>query len=222
MLNTTDNTLITAKQDHIYLAAGLILTGSEVWKQLVLTFLLNGGAYQWSFIPFQLCSIPMYLCLLIYLFRDTKLRRIIIIFLSDFSLMSGIIAFLDTSGMHYGYTPLTVHSYLWHLAIAGIGFYSGIISLNMHRKCSDFAPAAVLFFICCGIAELINLSLDRFGVVDMFYINPHYYMNQIVFSSMTEFLPNNAVILIYILTAVLGAFIVHVCWMTACKLYRRK
>lgn len=199
---------------------GILLTASEIWKQLILTFLLNDGAYQWSFIPFQLCSLPMYLCIMIYIFRNTGLRRVLIIFLSDFSLMSGIIAFLDTSGMHYGYAPLTVHSYLWHIAIAAAGLYSGIIS--MRRSMREFLPAAALYLASCGVAELINLSFDRYGVVDMFYINPHYYINQIVFSSMTEFLPNNAVIAIYILTAGLGAFIVHICWMTAFKLSRRK
>lgn len=108
------------------MAAGLLLTLSEIWKQLTLTFAVGDGSYQWSFIPFQLCSLPMYICLLIWMFRKTFFKRIGMIFLSDYSLMSGAAAFLDTSGMHYMLFLLTLHSYLWHIGIILIGIYSGI------------------------------------------------------------------------------------------------
>ena len=168
--------------------------------------------------------------------------------------MSGIITFLDTSGLHYGYAPLTVHSYLWHIIIAGIGMYSGLV-LTGHgchgnkeksneghgsrdakasfcrqstkpnqtdNKISggcesltlrDFIPATYIFLIGCVIAEIINLSFDRYGIVNMFYINPHYYVSQIVFNDLAHIIPNNAVIGLYILCVILAAFIVHVLWM---------
>ena len=53
------------REDLQLLAAGLLLLCAELWKQYVLTFRIGGGAYQWWYFPFQLCSLPMYLCLLI-------------------------------------------------------------------------------------------------------------------------------------------------------------
>ena len=45
-------------------ACGLILAVSEIYKQGFLYYIVNGGQYDWWYFPFQLCSIPMYLCLL--------------------------------------------------------------------------------------------------------------------------------------------------------------
>ena len=246
----------TEKTRRYYLLFGMILMLSEIWKQYTLTFILNNGEYQWSYIPFQLCSVPMYLCLFLGLAGlKNSIRRACMVFLADYTLMSGVVTFLDTSGLHYGYAPLTIHSYLWHIIIAGIGVYSGLklISddafeesgqeqiystgeekqsgsccrkhlqktrkdrLKQRLAVSDFIPASCIFLICCGIAELINLSLDRYGIVNMFYINPHYYVNQIVFYDLAHIIPNNIVILLYILCAVLAAFIVHIVWMIFTK-----
>ena len=252
---------------------------SELWKQYTLTFVLNNGSYQWSYIPFQLCSIPMYLCLILGMsgklnftrhgnIRIRKFRRAGITFLADYTLMSGIVTFLDTSGLHYGYAPLTIHSYLWHIIIAGIGVYSGLKlisecktkffcnrpehpdgrrmplqNVNSYsdrrlKSCSscrqdlqkkqqdrfeqrvaisDFLPASCIYLICCGIAELINLSFDRYGIVNMFYINPHYYVNQIVFNDLAHTIPNNIVIVLYKCCTMLAAFIVHMIWMSIYK-----
>ena len=199
-------------EDRFYLAAGLVLLCAEIWKQYVLTFRIGEGAYQWWYFPFQLCSVPVYLCLLIpFCGKNRGLRRAMVTFLADFSVLSGLIAFLDTSGMHYGYAPLTVMSYLWHIGIAAVGIRSGLKQEGLTLRC--FVPAAGIYLGCCLIAELINLNLDRFGVINMFYINPHYEMNQIVFASMRQFLPNQAVIAVYIIMTVLGAFLIHLLWM---------
>lgn len=159
----------------------------------------------------------MYICLMIYVLRKTGFRRIGMVFLSDYSLMSGAAAFLDTSGMHYELSLLTLHSYLWHIGIIVIGIYSGVAAGR--RKLKEYASAAGIFLAGCGIAEIINLSFDRFGVVNMFYINPHYYINQIVFSDLRGILPNNVLIVLYIFAAMLGALLVHGGWM---MLYNRK
>ncbi|MDO4961328.1 MAG: YwaF family protein [Eubacteriales bacterium] len=198
-------------ENYIYLTAGIALMLSEVWKQLTLTFVVNGGRYELWHFPFQLCSMPMYLCLIIAGLgmsgKLPRLRRAAVTFLADFSVMSGVAVFADTSGMHYGYVPLTVHSFLWHIAIVLIGIYAGLTS-----KKKDFTGAAGIYLICCAVAEIINLSLDKYGIINMFYINPHYYMNQIGFVLLQGRLPNNALIMLYIAASVIGAFIIHLLW----------
>lgn len=174
-------------------------------------------------------------------------------FLADYSLMSGLVTFLDTTGLHYGYAPLTIHSYLWHVTIACIGVFSGILlhyserntdksipfghgsekqdllhkaseedpraktNAKKHdirgRSLRNFMPETFIFLTGCITAEIINLSFDKYGVVDMFYINPHYYLNQIVFNDLTKIIPNNAVIVLYILCVIAAAFLVHLGWM---------
>lgn len=215
-IKTDTNSDKTEKVSRCYLVLGLLLMLSEIWKQYTLTYILNSGEYQWSYIPFQLCSVPMYLCLILGLCGvKTAIRRTCMVFLADYTLMSGLVTFLDTSGLHYGYALLTIHSYLWHIVIAGIGIYSGVnlIRFKQILTIHDFIRASCIFLICCCIAELINLSFDRYGIVNMFYINPHYYVNQIVFNELAHIIPNNIVIGLYILCAMLAAFMVHLVWM---------
>ena len=55
--------------DSLLFLCGLILALTEVYKQLFIYYIENNGRYDWWYFPFQLCSIPMYLGLLILLFR---------------------------------------------------------------------------------------------------------------------------------------------------------
>ena len=43
---------------------GVILAASEIYKQLFLYYVVNQEQYDWWYFPFQLCSLPMYFCLL--------------------------------------------------------------------------------------------------------------------------------------------------------------
>lgn len=256
------------KENRMFLVFGLMLAAAELWKQLYLTFKIGHGAYQWSYIPWQLCSMPIYVCLLIYisgfctvslkntciaadslkrktehpaagsidnLERNLKsgkdkpglpyhrpkaalLREALLTFTADFTLMSGCAAFLDTSGMHYESAALTLHSYLWHISIICIGIYAGTRRRDLSFRA--YTGAAALYVLFAGIAELINISLDKYGFVNMFYINPHYHMSQIVFRQMTAVLSNDIVIWIYIICSLTAGFLVHMLWRKMYGKYR--
>ncbi len=199
---------------RFFLAAGCLMLLSEIWKQYALYTRLYGRVFLW-YLPFQLCSIPMYLCILLGIFWDRQQpRQALLCFLSTYTLLSGIMVFLDTSGMHYGYAPLTVHSFLWHFLLIGLGICAGIIQSREREipKARPFLVATGIFLLCCGIAEALNLALDRYDVINMFYINPHYPMEQLVYREMLTVLPNGTVILIYIGTIILGAGIIDRIW----------
>lgn len=122
------------KQNRFYLYCGILMLLSELWKQWCLTYILNHGQYNWWYFPFQLCSIPMYLCLVIPWIHTERLRGILITFLMNFGLLGGIFAFFDTSGMHYEYLPLTIHSYAWHILLITIGLFAGYQKKPMIRR----------------------------------------------------------------------------------------
>ena len=57
--------------------SGFLMLISEIWKQYCLTYIMNEGTYNWWYFPFQLCSIPMYVCLLLpFLFTPSDIKRI--------------------------------------------------------------------------------------------------------------------------------------------------
>ena len=112
--------------DRFFFLFGLLMLCSEIWKQLTLTFLVGHGVYNLWYFPFQLCSIPMYVFLILPFARGENVRRALLCFIMCYALLGGTAVFADTSGLHYSYAPLTVHSYLWHFLMIGTAFFSGI------------------------------------------------------------------------------------------------
>ena len=49
--------------DRLVAGLGIFLAVTEIFKQICL-FRAAGGHYDWWYFPFQLCSMPMYMCLL--------------------------------------------------------------------------------------------------------------------------------------------------------------
>ena len=214
--------------DRVFFLCGVLMLCSEIWKQLVLTFTLNHGTYNWWYFPFQLCSIPMYILLAYPWLRRSNTRRTLLTFLMCYCLLGGVAVFADTSGLHYPLRALTIHSYLWHILLIILGVTAGITYLRLLRAnkkkalfsrslktafpLRPFLYSSLLYLACCLIAELLNLSLDRFGTINMFYINPDYQMQQVVFRDLLPILGNTGVILFYIASTILGAFILFLVW----------
>jgi len=199
------------KKYRIYLYCGSAMLISEIWKQWCLTWMIGDGRYNWWHFPFQLCSIPMYVCLLIPFVKSEKVRGNLFHFLMDFGLLAGIFTFFDTTGLHYPYFPLTIHSYVWHIVLIILGLYTGFRGKE-EKTNSPFTGSAFIYLSCCLFATIFNLVLYKNGPINMFYISPHYLMTQKVFCYITEYFGNTAGILSYIASTVLGAWIIHCLW----------
>lgn len=199
------------KIDKIFFIIGLIMLASEVWKQYCLTFIVNGGVYDWWYFPFQLCSIPMYVLLCLAPVHSNKIRSIIYTFLMNYSLLCGIFVFFNTDGMIYSYLPLTIHSFLWHFLLIGLGIAAGI-SGKADYSTGGFLKSCLIYVCGCLAATGLNIACHSFGIINMFYISPYYTMNQPVFSLVARRLGNTAGILGYIAAIITGSFLLHKCW----------
>lgn len=112
--------------------SGFLMLISEIWKQYCLTYIMNEGTYNWWYFPFQLCSIPMYVCLILPWCNSPGIRGVLLAFLMDFGLLGGIFTFFDTSGMYYSYLPLTFHSFAWHILLIFLGIRAGLARESDH------------------------------------------------------------------------------------------
>ena len=55
------------KQNKIVLGCvGGFLAVTEIYKQLFYYYVIGNCSYQWWIFPFQLCSVPMYTCLIFH------------------------------------------------------------------------------------------------------------------------------------------------------------
>jgi len=162
-----------SRGDGVLFGVGLILGVTELYKQLFHYYIINNGAYDWSIFPFQLCSVPMYLCLLLPLLPVCPLRQVVYDFMFTYNLLGGIMALLAPPGLCHEYWTLTAHAFLWHLLLVFLGLYLGM-SGRARPDRTAFARATALFLVLCVIAFSINLELWEVseGTANMFYIGP--------------------------------------------------
>lgn len=215
MLQNITGRYPAALPDRIFFLSGLVMLCTEIAKQFILTFVLGAGKYNWWYFPFQLCSIPMYILLAWPWIRSCRIRRALLCFLMCYGLLGGIAVFADTSGLHYQLPVLTAHSYLWHIALILIGLCAGTvyhIRFRPEKLLPSFAGSTLLYLLCCMTAEILNLSLDRSGVINMFYINPDYPMQQVVFRDLSPVIGNLPCIFLYICATILGALLLRYTW----------
>lgn len=199
-----------------FICSGLLMLASEIWKQACLTFILGSGTYNWRYFPFQLCSIPMYILLVLPYTKNRVLRNTFRTFLMTFGLLGGIAVFADTTGLHYPLFALTFHSYAWHILLIAVGISAAISCFSEDPATlpatDDYIGAVFFYLLCCVISAGINRILGRFGTINMFYINPDYHMEQIIFSDLVPILGNVPVIFLYIAMTIFGAGILFLIW----------
>ncbi len=177
---------------------GLILAASELYKQLFLYQVVNNGRYDWWYFPFQLCSTPMYLCLVYPLLPQGRPRKAAAVYLQSFGFLGGVMALLEPSGLMHPYWTLTLHGLLWHVMLIFIGLFvtaSGLADRNLR----SFLWTLPLFWVFCLTATAVNILTG--GLADMFYISPYYPVTQAVFHEISlaaGILPGIAVYLISI------------------------
>ncbi len=194
--------------DRVLFVCGLFLAGCELYKQVFLYIVINGGRYDWWYFPFQLCSLPVYLCLLMPYFREGPLKTTAYTFLQDYGMLGGIAALLVPDGFRHLHWTLTLHGYVWHIMLILIALFIRATAQS-DRSTSGFLRTLPLFACFCLIATLINLLAPGCGEADMFYISPYYPTTQPVFHEIAlriGILPGN---LFYLFCVCLGAYLIH-------------
>lgn len=158
---------------RILFFCGLTLAVSEVVKQFFCYFVIMDHRYSWGDFPFQLCSIPMYMCLIVPWLRPGNLQRGMYSFMVLYNLLGGAISFTEPSGLLHGYWFLTLHACVWHMLLVFVGLFICFSKRGGNQR-SDYRSATCTFFCLCGIAFILN-CLVQFGLgeqMNMFFVGP--------------------------------------------------
>ncbi len=176
----------TKGNKRLLIGIGVLLTVCEVYKQLFYYYYLGGGSYQWWIFPFQMCSVPMYLCILAPLLRPGKVQSSMYHFMMIYNLMGGFMALVEPSGLLHEYWTLTLHAFLWHTILIFVGLYLGF-SDRTSAQWSDFRLSTWTLLALCLIAFCINLLFwDVSGHdINMFFVGPKN-SSLLVFSTIAE------------------------------------
>ncbi len=197
----------------VLLGCGLFLIITEIYKISFYVYAIDEpvdiGQFKWWVFPFQLCSVPMYFCLLGAFLPEGKFRRAILDFMAIFNLMSGAIAFTEPSGLIHSYWTLTLHAFIWHMMLVFIGLMIGF-SKDMKWEKKTYLRSVYVFLGLALVAFCINLIFWKAsnGDINMFYVGPK--NNPIfIFKDIAKAYGMLVCTPIYLFALCLGAFIFY-------------
>ncbi len=165
---------------RLFFAVGVCLCLGETYKQLF--YPAVEGAWRADLFPFQLCSVPMYICILIP-FIGARASRAARTFLATFGLLGGAASYIAPGTMLRPYLSVTIHSFLWHLCLIFLGVYAARTVWDGAENSPSgedfrsppraFFDTAALYLILCLIALVINIAFHpSHPEVNMFYLGP--------------------------------------------------
>jgi len=179
---------------RVLAASGWILLALELYKQLFLFYIVNDGAYDWWYFPFQLCSVPIYLCISLP-FIHGRLRGAVMTFLAGYTLVSALAALIYPQDFLRPYITLTMHGFIWHGILIYISLTVILSGAAYTRSGAAVMDAAILFVALSIIAVLINTAAEPamqaayaarripHDHAAMFYMNPYHLSPQPLVSS---------------------------------------
>lgn len=192
----------------ILFGAGVFLTLCELSKQFILYYIINERIFDWWFFPFHLCSIPMYLCLILPFISAGPFKTICYTFMQDYSFVGGIAALVIPLGFTNIHWYITTHGYLWHVILIAISLLIAG-NKNADKSWHGFLKTLPLFLICCIIATGINCLPAARGRANMFYISPYVITTQPVFHEISLYLGILPGHILYLITVGCGAALTH-------------
>ena len=193
----------------VVFGCGAFLAVTEVYKQLFYYFAMDTTVhYHWWIFPFQLCSVPMYLCLIAPFLKNGLVKNTMYDFMYMFNLLGGAIAFFEPSGLLHSHWTLTLHAFIWHMLLVFVGLHLAI-SGRAGNRMKNYWSATVAFVIFAAMAFIINLIFRDVsgGSINMFYVGPSN-SPLIVFKTICETLGWYVNTPIYLVAVSLGAFVV--------------
>lgn len=194
---------------RVILTVGIFLAASEVYKQLMHILVIDTDGYHWGEFPFQFCSAPLYLCLIIPFLKEGKLRDALYDFLMSFNFMGGLIAFFEPSGLLHEYWTMTLHSLIWHMLLVFLGLYIGF-SGRGGRSFAGYRRAVCVFLALSAFAFSMNLLfwIPSGGTINLFFLGPAT-SSIIVFDFISETFGWYVNLPVFVGSVALGAFILY-------------
>lgn len=144
-INKTQNKKLL---NGIILIYGLLFLGLEIYHEINRYFFF--GYYDFSSIPFQFCSIPIYLCLILPFIKSEKIRMPIFYYLGIYCMIAGIFPLLFGQGQlcRWGKISDVIRSFLWHVLILQVSILSVVhteIGKNIKKDYKYFLGAVAIF-----------------------------------------------------------------------------
>lgn len=187
----------------------------EIFKGIVYHFSLKNGTlvldFQWFIFPFQFCSVPMYVGMLVGIFRRGRVHDCLMAFLATFSIFAGLCVLVYPGDVFTHRMFINIQSMVCHGVMLSLGiFLYGTGYVRTNRKI--LLRALPVFLCALAIAVALNEVVYRSGLLEawdvfnMFFVSPHYESTLVLYSSVHEALPFPLALFIYAAVFTLAAY----------------
>lgn len=191
-------------------STSVLLLAAEMYKHIFHAVVFKDySSSKWGLVPLQLCSMPLYLCLIVTFLKSEFVKKGIYTFLATYNALGGIATMVYPQTISHEYTFLNIHSYTWHLLLLFIAFYL-IFSGRAGYERKDFYNAAWLSVSLFSIALCLNIAFFKQsqGALNLFFIGPSAPPAPDSISSIYEGFPWYVISIGYFLLVTLGAYII--------------
>jgi len=190
----------------------------ELLKQLIWAFnydFINNTAiwdYEWYSFPFQLCTTPIYVCLICLFLKKGKIRDFLLSYIAYVTILGSFVTMIIPNSCFTSDILVNIHTMWLHLGSLVVSIYLFISKeVEISLKNLKYSISVFLIFVC--IAQFLNIFVYHLGVLNgetynMFYISPYFISSLPVFDVIQQSVPYVIYLLTYIFAISIGAFIV--------------
>ncbi len=162
--------------DALVFGAGLLLLFMELYKQYYSYFVLNDHVYDFGFLPFQFCSLPLYLYLTVPFLREGRLKELFYRFLALYGTMGACLVMVYPA--FYDRLSLCIHTMLWHTVMLAVGvfllFARGYGASWRREVLLPAIPFAAFFGISIALNVLLTpYTLHSPNPLNLYYMSPY-------------------------------------------------
>jgi len=170
--------------------------------------------YQWYAAPFQLCTMPIYVCLICLFLSKGRVRDSLLSFMAYVTILGSIATAIIPNDVFVEDILINIHTMWLHLGSLVVSVYL-LMSREVLVSRKDFIRSIITFVIFILIANTLNIIVYNSGVLNgetfnMFYISPYFESTLPVFDKIYTMVPYPVFLLIYFVALTLGAYIIYI------------
>jgi hypothetical protein len=191
----------------------------EILKQIIYSAEYNVATstiywdFQWYAAPFQLCTTPIYACLIVFcLDENSKLRKHLLSYVAFITILGSIATLFYPGDCFTENIIVNIHTTWLHFGSLIVSIYL-VMSKTVELNAQSLIRAIKTFVVFVCIAQLLNISVYQSGILNgetfnMFYISPYFVSSLLVFREIYQNVPYPLFLASYIFALSLGGFII--------------
>lgn len=198
---------------------GIVALILEILKQLIWSFNYDPITniikwdYEWYSFPFQLCTTPIYVCIICLFLKKNNIRESLLSYMAYITILGGIATMIMPTSCFVSDILVNIHTMWLHCGSFVVSVYllmSGEVVLDIKNLINGIK--VFIFFVL--IAMLLNVLINNIGILNsetfnMFYISPYFESTLPIFNIIWKNVPYIIFLLIYIISIVLGGCLIY-------------